>query len=67
MTITVDNTLGLLYSERVRGGIHLKESQESLSHCVADLEVAGENTELKDLRGELMTEKMGDGHMLEGT
>lgn len=64
-TITVDNRLGLLYSERVREGIHRKESQENLSRCVADLDVPGENTELKDLRGGLRTQRMGDGHMLE--
>lgn len=50
MTITVDNRLNLLYSERVREGIHQKESQASLSRCVADLEVPGENR-IKRLKG----------------
>lgn len=30
MTITVDNSLGLLYSERVREGIHLKRESRKL-------------------------------------
>lgn len=30
MTITVDNRLGLLYSERVREGIHLKRESRKL-------------------------------------
>lgn len=43
----MDSRLGLLYSGRTRGQIHLKESQDSLSHCVADLGVPGKDTELR--------------------
>lgn len=43
----MDSRLGLLYSGRARGQIHLKESQDSLSHCVADLGVPRKDTELR--------------------
>lgn len=43
----MDSRLGLLYSERARGQIYLKENQDSLSHCVADLGVPRKDTELR--------------------
>lgn len=67
MTITVDNGLGLMGSGRGKGAIYLKGNQGSLFHCVHDLEMPGEDTELEGLKGRFMTQGIGNGHMVEGT
>lgn len=51
-----------MYSKRARGQIHLKESQDSLSHCMADLEVPGEDTELR-LKGKTHDSDGGWSHV----